>query len=545
MLLKYNKNNINYERKNIDISNVGISEENGYFVLNFTTNTPHNLNIGEKIFLSKNGKIIEPSEMLNDVKIIENGYSDTTFSVILKKSQTLTVSELYKGNKQIIIKTNENFLCLDEEIEKGGTFHIKKIIYKYKEVSSDNDVRYKVINKIPENSFLGNVYVLYNNTLYHWEKDEDVKEIEGTYINNNIFSVENEKIGNNDIFELIDYRFIKNENNIISLNDNINILGYGDKIILKIPFINNNGINLNNEHIIHHYFNEKKQELIPEIIDYEKCVFTPCYKNNNKLIPAENITFNLFFRDRTGNENWNTDDTKGWNQYKTQIDSNGNSSWLLNTESNGDLLGHLGFTDEDVYYRKQKISKSFIRLSFYDTNNPVNQTLLYYSTIFLDAGDLYSKYIKNINGKNISNVVNKNIFGDDNLTASFTVSDKYNRKKSSEGFYLYLFPDIIKENNTKTIYMKVEFNHAGYGKNIPFIYPNKNGLQLLNFSDNDFPKSLIDDKGTLTELYRQLYIPIILKYDNELKDYVYYFDFAKAENNDITFNLYEPKINSI
>ncbi len=93
--------------------------------------------------------------------------------------------------------------------------------------------------------------------------------------------------------------------------------------------------------------------------------------------------------------------------------------------------------------------------------------------------------------------------------------------------------------------MKVEFNHAGYGKNIPFIYPNKNGSQLLNFSDNEFPKSLLDDKGTLTELYRQLYIPIILKYDNELKDYVYYFDFAKVENNDIIFNLYEPKINSI
>ena len=35
-----------------------------------------------------------------------------------------------------------------------------------------------------------------------------------------------------------------------------------------------------------------------------------------------------------------------------------------------------------------------------------------------------------------------------------------------KGFYLYLFPEYI----GKTIYMKVEFNHAGYGRTIPLVY---------------------------------------------------------------------------
>ena len=95
--------------------------------------------------------------------------------------------------------------------------------------------------------------------------------------------------------------------------------------------------------------------------------------------------------------------------------------------------------------------------------------LLFYSTIFLDSGELYEKYIKNIDKKiknqNIS-LVNDNTLGNDNLTVSFNVCDRYNRSKSSEGFYLYLFPDDIDNNKERTIYMKVEFNHAGYGKKV-------------------------------------------------------------------------------
>ena len=57
-----------------------------------------------------------------------------------------------------------------------------------------------------------------------------------------------------------------------------------------------------------------------------------------------------------------------------------------------------------------------------------------------------------------------------------TVENKWLSNRTSEGFYLYLFPDgLFDENgdaNTgRTIYMKAEFNHAGYGRTIPMMAP--------------------------------------------------------------------------
>ena len=266
------------------------------------------------------------------------------------------------------------------------------------------------------------------------------------------------------------------------------------------------------------------------------------------------ITFNLFFRERIsrpaslGNPNtdttWVTNDGLGWFQYKI----NENGDFVEQENTNGDLLGHLGFNDEDVYYRKKKLSKTFLRLSFYDNNNPLNQMLLFYSTIFLDTGDLYDKFIRNSYKKDENNesLVNDNSLGVDNLTTSFFVYDKYNRKKSSEGFYLYLFPDGLENGQEKTIYMKAEFNHAGYGKTVPLILPNKN-KKCLTFSDNNFPTSLVDvDDVNLSEFYRQLYIPITIKYKADTNEFIYYFHYVNEyNNNEIVLNLYEPKINPL
>ena len=66
------------------------------------------------------------------------------------------------------------------------------------------------------------------------------------------------------------------------------------------------------------------------------------------------------------------------------------------TEYQSDLLSYLGFTNDDVKYQKSKLKKSFLRISFYDSDNIANQNLLHTATIFLDSGDLFAKYIKNI-----------------------------------------------------------------------------------------------------------------------------------------------------
>ena len=301
---------------------------------------------------------------------------------------------------------------------------------------------------------------------------------------------------------------------------------------------------LNDEETARCLLKEKRDSLIPDIVDYEKRCFTPYNKNSNKFTPADKITFNIFLRDRSSSDNWTSNDLMGWNQMPLV-----ETTFLKNKNvTNGDLLGHLGFTDDDIYYRKKKVSKSFLRLSFYDTNVPMNQMLLFYSTIFLDANELYGKYIKHI-AKKVTNpgifLVKDDSLGADNLTLTFNVSDKFNRHASSEGFYLYLFPDGITNGVERTIYMKVEFNHAGYGTTLPLILPN-NGATLFDFSTEAFPTSLMNiDNGNLKEFYRQLYIPVKIKYDESVKDFIYYFPMCKNSGDTIVFNLFEPKINPV
>lgn len=65
-------------------------------------------------------------------------------------------------------------------------------------------------------------------------------------------------------------------------------------------------------------------------------------------------------------------------------------------EYQSDLLSYLGFTNDDIKYQKSKLKKSFLRLSFYDSDNIGNQNLLHTATIFIDSGNLFAKYIKNI-----------------------------------------------------------------------------------------------------------------------------------------------------
>lgn len=80
------------------------------------------------------------------------------------------------------------------------------------------------------------------------------------------------------------------------------------------------------------------------------------------------------------------------------------------TEYQSDLLSYLGFVNNDVKYQKSKLTKSFLRLSFYDSDNIGNQNLLQTSTIFLDGGELFAKYIKHINTEEEYIASNKDIY---------------------------------------------------------------------------------------------------------------------------------------
>lgn len=689
LFLKYNIKNTQQERRLLEFKeiDVNLSDNDDYYTIKFTTDYPHNLNIGDKVLFIKeittaknyteaksilekdrkqiihvlNDEEIEDKnvygetffttqhsgyycikygniELINDYEInsqldkynsyndglkIDSKPSEYIFTVNINKYKEVNVKSIDTKNNSIIINYKD---ALPQFYDKDDKITFIKRYFYYQEIDGDNNDYHEVdVNPQGYSEYLGYDYVSFLGKVYKWVEIKEKIPATVQYLTEFKFDAPIENLNVNDRIEIEDKRFIRQ----ITSNDiikyylyNVSVYEYEEFINLNIPINSSNSNELNDEEMSKNYFEEIKKSLIPEIIDYEKRCFSPYHKvkletkinikdakNNNDdntnsivqqitdqcnkyrsnfplintnvgiledvLFKVNRINFNLFFRDRSANKiksqgiisidyekdngQWVTSDIAGWTQYPTRYNGPRIYFEKKNKITNGDLLGTLNFTDDDIYYQKQKVKKSFLRLSFYDSNNPLNQMLLFYSTIFLDTNELYSKYIKRVpikiseNNKENSNnrktpyqIVDNYVDGDseNDLTARFSVYDRFNRNKSSEGYYLYLFPYNIKKGEDKTIYMKVEFNHAGYGSTIPFILPHNEDGELLDFGADDFPTSLIKlEDNNLRELYRQLYIPLTLSYDETIGDYIYYFKYADFNNGEINFNLYEPRLN--
>lgn len=275
-------------------------------------------------------------------------------------------------------------------------------------------------------------------------------------------------------------------------------------------------------------------------IDYEKQCFVPVFEDGD----IREISFKLRFRKR--NCSCVLDERSGQYLYYTYDDWKTNDDLLWNNTPNGeaDLLGYLGFTDDDVYYSKKKISKSFLRLSFYDTNDRRTQKLLFTSTIFLDSGKLYEKYVSNVrngyekDGRACAEAPDEYVYTEnvgERIAMEFNCLNKYETTGSSEGFYIYLFPDIV-ENGEKTIYMKAEFNHAKYGYTIPMIYPE---TLVKNYVRGRAGQEYVDMKA----LFGDMYVPIKVKYNKDTRRYEWSCERATIDEDKMTLVLYEPKIN--
>ncbi len=210
----------------------------------------------------------------------------------------------------------------------------------------------------------------------------------------------------------------------------------------------------------------------------------------------------------------------------------------------GDLLGSIGFTDDDVLNQSNRLAKTFIRLSFYDTPNRATQTLFYYSTIFINTSKQYAKYMRNISSKVDNNISYVDIPNDDDelaLCCNFECFNKYNMSGSSEGFYLYMFPNIVNGLEETTMYMKVELNHSLYGKTIPLISPiDENGKFVLPQLHYEYTDLTSGRYTNLNKLYKDMYIEVKLKYDKENNRYIWYI--PGTDNGEININLYEPRI---
>ena len=381
-------------------------------------------------------------------------------------------------------------------------------------------------------------------------------------------------------------RFTVNTNNTTNVQTIRFNLGIGEDFALNLH---------QNDIFNETYIDKVKSENINPIIDYEKQMFscsflTSDYKDilifkqddidknkcliqvkndnlNSKISEMSELVFNVYLRKREKDENGDIIN------FTPSEDADWNLSDKTNLYGYGDLLGDIGFTDDEVYYQKNVIKKTFLRISIYDTPYRQTQKLLYYSTLFLDSNKLYGKY--NWLSTNRDETSNVNYYPNSNktiediprtLTCSFTATPKSNTEASSDGFYLYLFKTLTEsqtQNTSPVLYMKVELNHAKYGQVIPLIWPHTTDTKYnteTSFFEQNFPKSYEVEYGTdgnsyvdMNKLYSDLYVPITVRYNNKKNKYEWIIISKQANklngiNNShdkILINLFEPIINKL
>lgn len=600
-MLTVNKKNFNIKKKNINVSACKYNPETEevIVILDGEHNIPNNKNIKlvrnlvdgdvfSENFITKssvvsNGKtrvtidykltdyLLYPSDIEKNVTIETIPDKDFTTSIF-------TTSILMFNNIKHIFTEDIDLITIDYFLNSGETQN--NICDGH--LLFENKFLYEIENGVINRNYrnIENILLKING-----ENTSVILipfSVNGYYDRTKIFvEGELENVDLTNIFSTNDSRFFRiwSEN---ELKKNTEYLAHKNTVLqLSEETLNLNiGIgqdfNTDSQHdvLISDYIDEIKGKYASTPQDFEKTIFVPYYhkvvqKGDIKIHlngEPKSLTFNVFLRQRHFFEDemewklssyndrtntWEFDENAMWNSY-AYSGAIGDYTYSGLTKDTGDLLGDLGFDDNDVLNQNKRLGKTFIRLLFFDSKDRATQTLLFYSTIFINTTDMYSKLMKNItshqkekleklqkkqiNEDYVSIVNNEN--QDLQLTCSFSCYDKNNMTHSSEGFYLYLFPSLLDklrdEYGTSTIYMRAEFNHAKYGKTIPLVFCEK---PLENYTK----KTLSGFVGTdLSKLYDEMYIPIILMEMNG--KYFWFFSYNGEDENNPVFSLWEPKI---
>lgn len=519
-----NKNTFQKHRREVkwDSANIDNTLSNGLLSVEVKTPGNHNLKNEGFLILSLKGGAV-PFEKKYQYKVVDK----TTFIIYIPeyiKIEVENYSTIY--DNALIEPVGENIHML--------VYDVKNITLRYLDVI-----------------FNGGVYYSYDNDGNPTnEEDAASRSILCNspvgFTGRGFIEIKNDWFFNGGVF---------NKSIVLEEND------FGIEIPITLQY--DPSYRLNDEQtVLNGYFNAIKASIIPEIVDNEKQQFIPVIKYSKKgsflgekYKPAKEIEINLHLRNRydtdandgTLREGWRTTDEQLWNGFI------GNAYKVKGYNDNyADELNALGFTEDDIRFNKTKVGKSFIRLMFYSSKEMLKKELIYYSTVYLDQGELYRRYCE-ITSRNLK-VFDENRLDDKlRLSAKFVIRGKYTSNKSSEGFYLYLFPsEIESESPPRTIYMKVEFNHAGYGKTVPLMLPrDANGAVIKSTSDN-FPTNfnpikLNNEEKEIVDFDFEGYqdavmIPIEIWFDKELNQYVYHFPFTEDKDGRIILNLFEPRI---
>ena len=160
-------------------------------------------------------------------------------------------------------------------------------------------------------------------------------------------------------------------------------IGY---ISVKFPMVmKDGGDTIQDDIISKEFFEYQKKLAINKIIDMEKDVYVPKfipikgktkgkYSGSSTTFKSLNeIRVNLHFRTRDLS-NWKVIENGGWfvTDYYPYAGMKKKDELKQLMEAS-DLVGLLDFTNNDVYYQKSKLAKSFLRLSYYDSTDPQTQ----------------------------------------------------------------------------------------------------------------------------------------------------------------------------
>lgn len=356
------------------------------------------------------------------------------------------------------------------------------------------------------------------------------------------------------------------------------------KMTLRIPINVKSDVTLLKENIINSVFVENSVEnAINGVVDMEKIPYTPVIINSkSEYLNIRRINFNLHLREHSG-ENWTVKTEDTWNCFKLFNGSSPDETFYpySNNNNQSDLLGCLGFTNKDVKYQKNTLKKSFLRLSYYDSMNEGNQNLLAYSVLYFDTANLYSKYLYTHNlpiyvnrsfeadgggyeiltGGKVDNEVKRsellkyiNIDSDETvekyrISSQISVENKWLSKRTSEGFYVYLWTDNDNGVIPTDLYMQVELNHAGFGRTIPFMLPynspGSNGVGSCK-TMSQIRYDWENGQGYTNDAYRSYsYVKLKYLYDKDQNRHIYYLDperYGYWQGDILNINLYEARI---
>ena len=209
---------------------------------------------------------------------------------------------------------------------------------------------------------------------------------------------------------------------------------------------------------------EVKKETNP-IIDYDKVRFLPI---NNTFIPINLIRYSL--------------NLLGVTNY-----------------------GGIGFTDDDIKFKKESFKQTFLNLNFYDTDNPLTNSLVNNITIF-----------SRLKASDFNQIGSSGGLGEvkpaDEILLNFDVENEViNPFGFSEGYYLYDYK-FNSSPPSKELFMRASFKNA------------KTGISL-NLTTNPLP-------DTIDNLVHQVYIKYVLRRNNN----GYYYTIDNSYSNNITYN---------